>query len=81
MFVSTIRKKNRSYEHNKFSYKHIPICYNEKFISYNETEGELPVNNSPSPANIDEQGKVKGEGTLFYFSISWGYRNEYYCLL
>ena len=29
MFVSTIRKKNKCYEHTAFSYKHIPICYNE----------------------------------------------------
>ena len=54
MFVSTIRKKNKCYEHTAFSYKHIPICYNE-------IGSELLVKGCPSPANTDEQGKVKGE--------------------
>ena len=52
-FVSTIRKKNKCYEHTAFSYKHIPICYNE-------IGSELLVKGCPSPANTDEQGKVKG---------------------
>ena len=51
MFVSTIRKKNKCYEHTAFSYKHIPICYNE-------IGSELLVKGCPSPANTDEQGKV-----------------------
>ena len=53
MFVSTIRKKNKCYEHTAFSYKHIPICYNE-------IGSELLVKGCPSPANTDEHGKVKG---------------------
>lgn len=62
MFVSTIRKKNKCYEHTAFSYKHIPICYNE-------IGSELPVKDCPSPANTDEQGKVKGEYKVYLKAI------------
>lgn len=64
MFVSTIRKKNKCYEHTAFSYKHIPICYNE-------IGSELSVKGGPSPDNTDEQEKVKGE-TFFGTLSFWG---------
>ena len=69
MFVSNLRKKKTGCrEHNKFSYKHILICYNE-------IGSELSVKGGPSPDNTDEQEKVKGEA--FFDTLSfWG---RYYC--